>query len=306
MSTKSKIFNFMLRNRHILQGKIRKPVFDMSTSIEDFRALCEKGANRMVKIPDGVEICKEEIAGIHSEWIIPRIGEENKLLFYVHGGGYVSGSCNDHRSFVSRLADNCGLKTLHFEYRLAPEHPYPAALNDSLAVYKEILSKGFKPGNIVFAGESAGGGLMLALLLAIRDKSLPLPKSGVAITPWTDLSCSSESYRTRNRFSLAPTDSWIVFRNHYAGSNNIKEPYISPLFGNLEGLPPLFINAGDQDELYDDGRLFAEKAKSAGVDVSFKTGKGQIHCYPLMAPLFPEAEKAMEEIVEFIRISLKN
>ena len=301
MSTKSKVFNFMLRNRHILQGKLRKPVFDMNTSIEEFRELCEKGANRMVKIPEGVEIQQEVIAGIHAEWIIPKGSEENKLLFYVHGGGYVSGSCNDHRSFVSRLAHSCGLKTLHYEYRLAPEHPYPAALDDSLEVYKEVLSKGFKPGNIVFAGESAGGGLMLALLLAIRDKSLPLPKAGVAITPWTDLSCSSESYKTRNRFSLAPTDSWIVFRNHYVAENDLQNPYISPLFGDLQNLPPLFINAGDHDELYDDSRLFAEKAKASGVDVTFRTGKGQVHCYPLMAPLFPEATEAMEEIVGFIK-----
>lgn len=288
-----------------MQGKFRKPVFDMNTSIDGFRELCEKGANRMVKIPEGVEIVPDEIAGIKSEWLIPKGSPEKKLLFYVHGGGYVSGSCNDHRSFVSRLADNCGLKTLQYEYRLAPEHPYPAALDDSISVYKEILNRGYSPEDIVFAGESAGGGLVLAMLVALRDKNHTLPKGAVAITPWTDLSCSSETYRTKNRYSVAPTDSWIVFRNHYVADGDVKDPYISPLNANLTNLPPLYINAGDEDELYDDGRLFAEKAKKAGVDVVFKTGKGQVHCYPLMAPLFPEATEAMEEIVDFITSQLQ-
>ncbi|MDD3051142.1 MAG: alpha/beta hydrolase, partial [Candidatus Cloacimonetes bacterium] len=149
--------------------------------------------------------------------------------------------------------------------------------------------------------ESAGGGLCLALLLALKERKIVLPAAVVAISPWTDLTCSGESYKTKNKVSPAPLNSWTVFSEHYAGSHNKENPLISPLYGNLEGLPPIFINSGVDDELFDDGKNFAEKAKEAGVDVRFREGKGMIHCYPLLAPLFPEATEAMQEIVDFVK-----
>ncbi len=299
-SFKSKIVNCLLRNRHLFRGQLKRDVFDMSSSIDKFREQCENGANKMMKIPDGVSVIEENIAGIKSEWLKPKSAPENKLILYVHGGGYVSGSCNDHRSFVSKFADACNLTTLQYEYRLAPELPFPAALEDSISIYKEIL-KSYNAQNIIFAGESAGGGLLLAMLLAAKNENLPMPKAAVAISPWTDLTCSSESYKTKGKVSLAPKDSWLVFSKHYAGEEIPKNPLISPLFGNLADLPPLYINAGDADELFDDSRKFYEKAKAAGVDVQFKHGEGMVHCYPLMAPFFPEATEAMDEIVEFIK-----
>jgi acetyl esterase/lipase len=155
------------------------------------------------------------------------------------------------------------------------------------------------------AGESAGGGLALALLLAIKKEQFPMPAVAVVISPWTDLTCSGASYRTKNRKSLAPLNSWTVFSAHYVGRNDPQNPLISPLFGDLSGLPPLLINAGEDDELFDDGRLFAEKAKEAGVEVTFRPGKNMVHCYPLMAPMFREATEAMDEIVRFIKKQLR-
>lgn len=219
---------------------------------------------------------------------------------YVHGGGYVSGSCNDHRGFVSKFAKYTGMVNLLYEYRLAPEHKYPAALEDSVKIYNSLLSYGYKSENIIVAGESAGGGLTLALLLALKQRGIELPKAAVAISPWTDLTCSSESYSTKNRFSPAPLNSWIVFRNHYCGKEDPSNPLISPLFGDLAGLPPLYIVAGVNDELFEDAEKFAAKAKEAGVDVTFVAGKDMVHCYPLLAPMFPEATDAMEGIVSFI------
>lgn len=301
MSTRSILFNFLLRNRHLLSGKRRKERFDMNTSIKAFREQCEKGASRLAKLPPGITVRKDKIAGLQAEWLTPEGACSDKVILYIHGGGYVSGSCSDHRAIVSKFAAATGFTCLVFEYRLAPEHPFPAAPDDSLAAYRWLLSHGYANHQILIAGESAGGGLVLATLLALRDQQVPLPAAAVAISPWTDLTCSGDSYHTKNRYSLAPLDSWFVFGKHYTGLHNPANPYISPVFGDPAGLPPLFINAGTDDELYDDGAAFAKKAADAGVEVSFTAGNRQVHCYPLLAPLFPEATEAMNEIVAFIK-----
>lgn len=301
---KARIFNFLLRNRHLFRGRRRKEKYDMNTSIEGFRRLCEEGATRYAKIPGGMTIRKDTIDGMPAEWLIPDGADPAKVIMYVHGGGYVSGSCNDHRAFVSRFAKNTGFTFLIYEYRLAPEFPFPAAVEDSAAVYRRLLEQ-YDPKNILLAGESAGGGLTLALLLALKEKELPMPVAAVSISPWTDLTCSSASYKTKNKVSLAPLDSWVVFSRHYAGDTSPSHPLISPLFGDPAGLPPLFINSGDADELYEDGEKFAVKAKQSGVDVTFRKGKDMVHCYPLLAPMFREATDAMKEIVEFIKRHLK-
>ncbi len=300
-SYKGRLFTAILRNRHLFEGKLNKEVFTFDTSIDAFREKCEKGASRFASKTAGITVHKELLAGIPSEWLIPADAKSGKLVFYVHGGGYVSGSCNDHRSIVAKLATDTRVTALHYEYRLAPEHPFPAAVDDSVAVYMAVLNSGYHPESIVMAGESAGGGLTLAVLLALKERDLPLPAAAVVISPWTDLTCSGDSYKTKNRVSIAPKNSWTVFSRHYCGANDPRNPLISPLFGDLRGLPPLFINSGADDELFDDGRRFYEKAKAAGVEADFRAGDGMIHCYPLLAPRFREAKIAMAEIVWFIR-----
>ena len=304
-SFRSKMFNFVLRNRHLLKGKWRQEEWDVNSSVAAFREQCEQGATRYAKIPKEVTIRPQIIEGIKSEWLIPESSDQQKVILYAHGGGYVAGSCNDHRGFVSKFAKNTGVTCLTYEYRLAPEHPFPAALEDSVTVYRWLLSSGYQPENILIAGESAGGGLCLALLLALRDREINLPAAAVAISPWTDLTCSGDSYKTKNKVSLAPLNSWFVFSKYYAGDHEANNPMISPVFGDLSGLPPLFINAGVDDELFDDGEKFYLKAKLAGVDTTFRKGIGMVHCYPLLAPLFPEATQAMDEIVGFIRQHLR-
>jgi epsilon-lactone hydrolase len=304
-SLRSRLVNWMIINRHLFRGQLRKETFDMSTSIREFRDLCEQGASRFGKLPEGVAVRSETMEGIHCEWLVPSGTDPAKLIFYVHGGGYVSGSCSDHRNIVSKFAVQTGVTNLVYEYRLAPEHPFPAGLEDSVRLYRQVFASGYKPENILIAGESAGGGLCLAILLALKQQGIPMPAAAVAISPWTDLTCSGESYRTKNKKSAAPMNSWTVFSNHYAGGHRLSDPLISPIFGDMKGLPPLFINSGEDDELFDDGRLFAEKAKAAGVDVIFRAGHKQIHCYPLLAPMFPEATEAMEEIVGFVTGKLR-
>ena len=304
-SFKSKMFNFLLRNRHLFQGKLKKEVFDFNSSIAGFRELCENGATRYAKIPKEITVKEQVIEGIKAEWLVPDGANHERLILYVHGGGYVSGSCSDHRGFVSKFAKNTGVTNLVYEYRLAPENPFPAALGDSVKVYQWLLKSGFKPENILIAGESAGGGLCLAILLALKEQNIPLPVAAVAISPWTDLTCSSESYRTKNKVSLAPLNSWKVFSSYYIGNNQANNPLISPLFGDLKGLPPILINSGVDDELFEDGEKFYLKARSAGVDITFTAGIGMVHCYPLLAPMFSEATEAMSEIVNFVRQYLR-
>lgn len=303
-SFKSRMFFFLMRNSHFLRGKLKKETFDRNTSIAKFRDDCEKGAARYAKLPCGISIRKDMPGGMPAEWLTPEGANPEKLILYIHGGGYVSGSCSDHRSFVAKFAQFTGFTNLLFEYRLAPEFPFPAALNDSVSMYQKVLELGYIPKNILLAGESAGGGLTLATLLALKERKLPMPAAAVAISPWTDLTCSGESYKTKNKRSPAPIDSWLVFSKHYCGSESPQNPLISPLFGDLTGLPPLFINSGVDDELFDDGKSFSEKAQAAGVQVSFRAGEGMVHCYPLLAPMFPEATRAMNEIVEFVRTYL--
>lgn len=304
-SFKSRMFNFLIRNVHFFRGKFKKEVFDFDTSIAGFRERCERGASRYTKIPKEISIEEQTIEGMKSEWLIPNGADSGKVILYVHGGGYVAGSCSDHRGFVSKFAKNTGVTNLIYEYRLAPENPFPAALEDSVKIYEWLLSSGFKPENIIISGESAGGGLCLALLLALKERNIDLPVAAVAISPWTDLSCSSDSYRTKNNLSPAPINSWTVFSKYYAGENQVTSPFISPLFGDLSGLPPILINSGVDDELFEDGEKFCLKAKDAGVSVTFRAGPGMIHCYPLFAPIFKEAAEAMDEIVDFIEIHLK-
>lgn len=303
-SFKARFFNCILRNRHLFQGRLKKETFDFDTSIEAFRAKCEAGAARFGKLPKNIVVEQDTISGINAEWIRPENANDEKLIFYVHGGGYVSGSCSDHRNVVAKIAALTGVSNLVYEYRLAPEHPFPAAIDDSVKVYQEVLNRGFNPENIIVMGESAGGGLALALLLALKEKFIAMPKAAVAISPWTDLSCSSESYKTKNRKSLAPLNSWNVFSKYYVGDSDVRNQLISPLFGDLTGLPPIFINSGEDDELFDDGRLFCEKAREAQVEVTFRKGEKMVHCYPLMAPMFNEATDAMSEILEFARKQL--
>lgn len=305
-SLKSRIIIGLLRNRHIFKGRFKKETMKHNVeSVLAFRENCEKGAARFGKLPRGVQIQQETINMVLSEWIMPDGAPNHKLIFYVHGGGYVSGSCADHRNIVAKVALQTGYTALLYEYGLAPENPFPEAINDSLNVYKTVLEKGYKAENIIIMGESAGGGLCLALLLALRNSKTSLPKAAVAIQPWTDLSCSGPSYHSKNKVSMAPYNCWNVFGNFYIGNNDAKNPYISPLFGDLSGLPPIYINVGENDELYDDSISFYHKALQAGTKITLYKGKGMIHCYPLLSPMFREASEAMNDIVKFIKENLK-
>jgi len=313
-SIQSRLINFSIRNRHLLKFRLKRETWDWNTSIPAFREECEKGA-RKVKLTDEIAESPVTIEGLSTglvaEWIRPsakaRVREvEDTFIFYTLGGGYVSGSCIDHRGFVAKFVQGSGVRALLYEYRLAPEHPFPAALEDTITAYCWLLEQDASPSRIIIAGESAGGGLCLATLLALRDKGIPLPAAAVALSPWTDLKLTGESHRTRAKVAIDPLGMATVCSQYYAGENDRGLPWISPLYGDLHGLPPILIYVGNDELMRDDSTRFAEKAKAAGVRITLKVGEGMVHCYPLLAPLFPEATQAMNEICVYIRKHITN
>ena len=178
-------------------------------------------------------------------------------------------------------------------------------MDDTLAAYRWLLEQGLLPADILIVGESAGGGLCLASLLAIRDEGLPLPAAGVALSPWTDLTCSGESYRTNERRDISILGSWEIWSGYYAGETDPRHPHISPVYGDLHGLPPVLIEVGSHEILLDDARLFASRAKAAGVEVTLRVWEDMVHCFPLLAPAFPEASQAWDDITAYIRERLQ-
>jgi acetyl esterase/lipase len=293
---------FVMKNRHLLRFHLKPETWDESTSIPAFREMCEAANRKMAdKLPPGLQVVPFQLADMKAEWLIPAGADKEKVIFYTIGGGYISGTCSDHRTIIAKVAQATGVAVLMFDHRLAPEHPYPAALEDALTAYRWLLEQGTNPENIVIMGESAGGGLCLATLLAVRDQGLPLPAGGVALSPWTDLKLTGESYRTRAKVCISPPGMSTVCSKYYIGDHDPTEPWISPLYGDLHGLPPLFINVGDYETMRDDSTRFAAKANAAGVETTLVVGEKMIHCYPLMAPMFPEATQALGEISSFIR-----
>jgi epsilon-lactone hydrolase len=308
LSLQSRLFLFALKHRHLLhfQSK-RRPTIDWNTSIPQLRQEVERGAGFFGKMPDHIELSPVTLGGLSAEWLVPAETKRDKVILYFHGGGYVLGSCQAHRSIVAKFVEGSATGALLFGYRLAPENPFPAALEDSLTAYRYLLAEGVSPANVVMVGDSAGGGLCLATLIALRDEGVPLPAAAVALSPWTDLKCTGESLTTKAAVdALTWAGSWTVFSKYYVGDHDPSLPWISPLYGDLQGLPPILIYVGGNEVLLDDSTRFADKAKAAGVDVTLKIGEGLFHCFPVCSPLFPEARQAMDEICAFIKRHVGN
>jgi len=304
MSMKAKMMGVMMRNRHLLKGKIHREVIDQSTSIEKLRKDCDEAATRFFKPLEGVTFSQADYQGFYAEWVNSESAPADKVILYFHGGGFVMGNAISHRNIVGNFVKRLGIKALVFDYSLAPEHPEPAAVNDSSLVYIWLLEQGYKPENVVFAGDSAGGGIALATLLKCKDDGVTLPAACAVFSPCTDMTISGESHKTREKADpCTPKGMTKTYLGYYTGSGDPKHPYASPLFGDLSGLPPIIIQVGNDETLRDDSTRFAQRAKESGVEVHIKVWKGMFHCFPLLAPMFPEATEALDEVCQFI---LKN
>jgi acetyl esterase/lipase len=282
----------------------KNALFD-NLPVEVRRRRFDAAARRSIRVPRGV--CLQTVAanGVPSDWLEPDNAFPGRAILYLHGGAYVIGSPTTHRGLAGNIAQVSRARLLLIDYRLAPEHPFPAALDDALAAYRWLLGKGYSPEHIAIGGDSAGGGLTLATALSLRDNDDNMPAALFLLSPWTDLSFSGESIRTRaDRDPLLQLndEGWLV--KVYANGHPLTHPYISPLFADLHGLPPTFIQVGTEEILYDDSARLEQKARLTGLDVSLETWPGMWHVFQAFSPYVPESRQAIEKIGEFIRARL--
>lgn len=281
---------------------LRKMFKNQNLSIAEHRASGVKNSKLMGGAPKTVNIQQIDIDGIEVEWLIPLDASAEKMILYFHGGGYVTGSIEDHRMMCGLLADSTGMKVLIPNYRLAPENPFPAALDDALKVYRWLLVQGYSSANIIVAGDSAGGGLSVAAVLALRDKNELLPAAVVCLSPWADLTLENETHITKAESdSMLRTDILREWALAYTNESNFINPLVSPIYADFHGFPPLLIQVGSDEILLGDSILLAEKAKADGVQVELNIWDGMWHVWQALGDLIPENKKTFEEIAQFVR-----
>lgn len=292
----------------MIPGSIVKLIVRMAASrvnvAKNYRSLNRGGdffAKVFLRIPRSCEVSPVDAGGVPAEWFIPAGPDTGKRILYLHGGGYVLFSTTLYRDVICRIARATNARVLAINYRLAPEHPYPAAVDDALAAYRWLLKTGVKPPRVAVMGDSAGGGLTLVLLMKLRDKKLPLPACAVCLSPWTDLTLSNPTHRDNREKD--PMMQNTILRDcaaHYVQESRPSDPGISPQFGTFSQLPPLLIQAGTEEVLLDDSRVCAEKAAAAGTNVELQVWPGMIHDFQMWAKVLPDSRKAIRDIGRFM------
>jgi len=268
-------------------------------TIAERRAAIESAA---APPPPGTTVEPVDAGGVPAEWVIAAGVDSVRLLVYLHGGAYQIGSPATLRRMIAHMSAAAQVSVLSVGYRLAPEHPFPAAVDDALTAYRFLLHGGADPAAIVIAGDSAGGGLALATLVALRDAGDPLPAAAVAMSPWTDLALTGESLSTRADVDvMIQPDGMRESAATYLAGADPRHSYASPLYADLHGLPPMLIQAGDAEILRDDSTRFAAAAQAAGVDVTLEIWDEMPHVWHAFAGLLPEADQAVERIGAWLR-----
>lgn len=280
--------------------EVRPQVEAQSQTVEDVRSALAffEGHYRLA---EDVVVEAVDCNGVPAEWVSVAGSRTDRAILYIHGGCFISGSPVTVREFCSRLACAAGFRVLSVDYRLAPEHPFPAALDDVLTAYAWLVASGLKGEDIVIAGESAGGGLTFSALMQLRDTGeLPMPALGVPISPWIDLSLGHKSLRTNVLRDVASTRPLHLGAEHYAAETDVRHPLISPLFGDLSGLPPLLIQVGGGEVLLDDALAIAHKARRQGVDVTLEVWPDMVHIWHWYASRIDEGAEAIAAIGAWI------
>jgi acetyl esterase/lipase len=264
---------------------------------------------RLEKIPFGAKLPPDWRirADANGEWIEPGATYHpacERCILYLHGGGYTTMSARTYRAVTSRLAVSSDARLFALDYRLAPEHPFPAALDDAMAAWRALIAAGTPICRIAVAGDSAGGGLALALLVALRDAGEALPAAAVLFSPWTDLAATGRSLVDNDASDPLFYGSWVARQaRFYLADTPATHPLASPVYADLSGLPPLLIQVSDCEVLLDDSRRVAENAARAGVTATLRVWHGVPHGWQIFAPILPEAREALREAAEFVRAS---
>lgn len=286
---------------------LRKIFKDQKLSITERRASGAKNSGMLGRVPKTIKVEKLDIEGTHAEWITPLDASREKVILYLHGGGYVTGSIETYRMLCGLLASHTGVKVLLSEYRLAPENPFPAALDDSLKVFRWLLMQGYSSANIIICGDSAGGGLSVATVLTLKDKNESLPAAVVCLSPWVDLTLKNQTHIIKAEAeAMLRTDVLREWALAYTDESNLTHPLVSPVYADFHGFPPLLIQVGSNEILLDDSILLAGKAKADGVQVELKIWDGMWHVWHIFGDLIPESKKAYEEIGQFVRARLES
>ena len=275
-----------------------QPTAPLPTRRAQYEALLSRG-----HLPHNVQVQAVTAGTCPAEWVSTAGATGEKVLLYLHGGGYELGSCQAYRLLAATLSQVIGWRLLVLDYRLAPEHPFPAALEDAAAAYRWLLATGMKPEHIMLAGDSAGGGLALATLVAVRDAGEVLPDGAILLSAWTDLALSGGSWRTNEERDFLVSRALVLqARQAYLGEQDPRTPLASPLYADLHGLPPLLIQVGSEEVLLDDSIRVAECARAAGVEVTLHIAEGMWHVWHLTAAvrLFPEGKEAFDQIADFV------
>lgn len=284
-----------------LVGLATRFAFNDSMPLSTLRTMVDQ-LGRIAGAPAGVELQEGEVDGIPYDFWTPQNLEPGRLLIYSHGGGYTMFSRRTHRSLAARLAQECAAQAIVYDYRLAPEHKFPAAIEDALIVYRYALRAGYDPKNIIFAGDSAGGGITFVLMLAARHEGLPLPGLAIGLSPWIDMTLSGTSMRDNADTDVMLTPAVVEqFREKYLGSADAKHPYASPLFADLKGFPPVMLQAAGDEILRDDSVSFAAALRAAGVKVELDVWPGLFHVFELAWRWLPESQEAITRIGDFVR-----
>lgn len=285
---------------HILRWVLNRiqPLSDGHVPIDELRARVAR--QPFSRPPRDVAIERGAVGGVPCEWLIPPGTEQGPVLLYLHGGGWVLGWMPIYRRMVARLGRAAGCRVLAVDYRLAPEHPFPAALEDCAAVYRGLLAGGLDPRRLAVAGDSAGGNLTLTTLISLRDAGVPPPAAAVCISPSVDLEGAGPSFWTARDPVISAAVS-LTMRRLYIGGHDPREPLLSPIHADLSGLPPLLIHAGAEEILRDDAQRLADQARAAGLDVRLTLWPGMWHVWHLFLPWLPEARQALDEIAAFLR-----
>lgn len=297
----NKMPSFRSKFFRILTKYLVAPKFNPNKTIDEARRGMES-LTKLASLPSKTKVEKITFNSISAEWICANEAHDDRVILYLHGGGYNICSPNTHRELAAHISMASGAKVLLPDYRLAPEQPFPSALEDATSAYRWLLDTCLTSENIAIAGDSAGGGLSIATSISLRDAGEPSPASIACISPWTDLEMSGNSINTHAEIDpMLNLQSMKIMASNYIGEGDPRSPLISPIYADLKGISPLLIHVGSDEMLLDDSKRIAEKAKSAGVDVTLKIYDQMWHAFHLNARLMPEAKNAIEALGSFIR-----
>ena len=286
---------------HFWKFIIRKMYKEKHMTIAEIRAQDANAGKFMGRPPKGIEVEDVNIGGNNAAWIRPVNADKTKVLLHIHGG-YVTGSIASYLRMCILMAQTLKMNVLLPEYRLAPEYPFSAAIDDVLKIYRCLLSDGYQSKDIIISGDSAGGGLCVASVIALRDQGDALPAAMICMSPWTDLAMQGQSHITNLKSeAMLNTETLREWALAYTNEENFSNPLVSPIFADFHGFPPLLIQVSSDEILLDDAIALAEKDKADGVDVTLKIWDGLWHVWQVVGDAIPESKMAFEEISQFVR-----